>query len=88
MEGPERRRGAGPETTGNENERPEAFVIHDDSLVDEGVTPPAPEIDDSTSATRSHVFGYPPDRRVSRDHPSVRGDRLESGCRRRDNRNN
>ncbi len=90
MEGPERR-GAGPETTGDNNEQLTLFTTLDHEawrLGDEDIARATREINDSISLARTNALGLRSQRLLARDHPSVRGDRLEGSCLRHDRRNN
>ncbi len=89
MEGPERR-GAGPESTGINNEQLNLSVAHGHEAVhdyDGDITRTTPDPSVSANATRSHALAHRPNRLHTRDHPGARGDRLEGNCQLRDQRN-
>jgi hypothetical protein len=90
MEGPERR-GAGPESTGINNEQLNLFISYDNGAARDDydvMADGAMRADDgSLGRLRSHALGHRPDQPHTRDHPGVRGDRLEGVCLRHDQRN-
>jgi hypothetical protein len=79
--------GAGPESTGTDDEQLRLFDEYDTkgetNVVD--ATHTASEVAD---VHRSHALGHRPEWLHTRDHPGVRGDRLEGVCLRRIERDN
>lgn len=84
MEGPERT-GAGPESTGIEDEQLNLFaatVYEERGFSDHDIAVATPAANEAVGARRSHTLGRRPDRLQTSGHLGARGDRLDAICRR------
>ena len=86
MEGPERM-GAGPESTGTDDEQLRLFEAYEQYELDVGREQAPNEASALNGDQRLHSLRYRADR-LRRDHFGARGDRLEADCARRYQRDN